>query len=63
MLALALRALQTCSYCLRHGRDGCYRCLFAYQEQRFLPHLSRQTAIALLDKVVAAQGALQKVET
>jgi DEAD/DEAH box helicase domain-containing protein len=63
VLALALRALQTCSYCLRHGRDGCYRCLFAYQEQRFLPHLSRQTAIALLDKVLAAQGALQKVET
>src|SRR5690606_32131766 len=43
--------------------DGCYRCLFAYQEQRFLPHLSRQTAIALLDRVVAARGALQKVKT
>lgn len=63
VLAQALAALQTCSYCLRHGRDGCYRCIFAYQEQRFLPHISRQTAIGLLDKVVGAKGSLQRAET
>lgn len=63
VLRQALRALQSCSYCLEHGRDGCYRCLFAHQEQRYLPQLSRRVAIEHLSRMLAASASLQPITT
>jgi DEAD/DEAH box helicase domain-containing protein len=63
VLQQALRALQSCSYCLEHERDGCYRCLFAHQEQRYLPELSRKRAIELLSRMLGAAGGLKNVAT
>ena len=40
VLQLALDAMRTCR-CRRLERDGCYRCVFAYQEQRDIGKISR----------------------
>lgn len=63
VLQAALHALQSCGYCLEHGRDGCYRCLFAHQEQRYLPQLSRKMAIEHLSRMLGASGNLQPIGT
>lgn len=42
---------------------GCYRCLYAYREQRQLHMLDRTVALGLLDKMVAAFDAIKSVDT
>ncbi|MBM3271609.1 MAG: DUF1998 domain-containing protein, partial [Candidatus Sericytochromatia bacterium] len=63
VLQLALDALRACPCRLDPGKDGCYRCLYAYQAQRELPLTSRNLAIELLSSVIARAGDLRNVAT
>lgn len=58
----SLQALEDCSCKNEEGRDGCYRCIYAYQNQRERPLLSRRESIVLVQEVLAAWDGLQEVE-
>ena len=62
LLADALTALRGCP-CLAEDKDGCYRCLFAYQNQRELELTSSARARQLLDGILAAREGLRDVDT
>ena len=62
VLADALTALRGCP-CLAEDKDGCYRCLFAYQNQRELELTSSAAARKLLEGTLAARGGLRDVDT
>ncbi|MBK8979633.1 MAG: DEAD/DEAH box helicase [Planctomycetes bacterium] len=52
VLTMALRAMQSCS-CREEGRDGCYRCLFAYQSQFELDSISSRVAQEMVREILA----------
>jgi DEAD/DEAH box helicase domain-containing protein len=53
VLRKALDAMRSCACSLRDDRDGCYRCLFAYQASRNLANISRRRAVELFERVLA----------
>jgi DEAD/DEAH box helicase domain-containing protein len=63
VLQKALDALLACSCRLHPERDGCYRCLYAYQTQYDLPDISRRRAIRLLTEILEHQSDLREVAT
>jgi DEAD/DEAH box helicase domain-containing protein len=62
VLERARKALEDCR-CGHEGRDGCYRCLFAYQEQIHLASLSRARGLELLEEILSARDALEPVKS
>jgi DEAD/DEAH box helicase domain-containing protein len=52
ILQLARDALSGCNCRTEPERDGCYRCLFAYQNQYELRHVSRRRALELLGQIL-----------
>ena len=62
LLAEALTALRGCP-CLAEDKDGCYRCLFAYQNQRELELTSSAVARKLLEGILAARQRVRDVDT
>lgn len=63
VLRLALEAMQSCRCAQDATRDGCYRCVYAYQQSHEIPHISRSKAAELLEAILAARGELTTVET
>lgn len=63
VLAKALDALQACRCQQDPNRDGCYRCLFAYQSQRELPLISSLEAQRILREILDKRDTLQSVRT
>jgi len=59
----ALQALQACVCQRDPERDGCYRCLFAYQSQRDLPIISSREAQEILRSILASRETLKSVHT
>lgn len=57
VLELALEALKKCP-CQDEGKDGCYRCLFAYQSQRELQVTSSKMAQGALEAILAQRDKL-----
>ncbi|WP_236025571.1 DEAD/DEAH box helicase [Algoriphagus oliviformis] len=43
LLKLAYNEIKDCS-CQHHGKDGCYRCIYSYQNQYYQQDLSRERA-------------------
>lgn len=64
VLELARRALEDCA-CQRRSPpgDGCYQCLFAYQQQRHLDQLSNREAREMLHEILQAWPTLQAEHT
>jgi DEAD/DEAH box helicase domain-containing protein len=60
---LALIAVKSCSCQRKPGSDGCYRCVYAYQNQREMKLISRTLGIKLLEEVLADWDALVKVDS
>src|SRR5690606_28247807 len=58
VLQLALDTLLGCPCNRDENRDGCYRCLFAYQAQRDLPLLSRTLAAKELSDILKERHSL-----
>jgi DEAD/DEAH box helicase domain-containing protein len=57
-----LRALEACR-CVAQGKDGCYRCLFAYQNQRELECTSSQRAQRMLTDILSKRSDLEDIDT
>lgn len=64
VLRLGLTAMRACP-CRNTDpvRDGCYRCLYAYQEQRELANLSRTRAEQLFAQILEVEAKLQPAAT
>lgn len=63
VLERARDAMQTCRCAQDETKDGCYRCLFAYQQSHEISYVSRVQAIRSIDAILAARGDLQDVDT
>lgn len=63
VLSEAFEALKSCT-CQQHpDRDGCYRCLYAYQSQRELPMISSRLAQNLLRLILEKRESVKQVDT
>lgn len=59
----ALDVIRNCACVDEEGRDGCYRCLYAYRNHYDMPHTSRSAAQALLEDLVARRDDLVEIDT
>ncbi|MDG1500423.1 MAG: DEAD/DEAH box helicase [Planctomycetota bacterium] len=62
VLQEALDGLKSCE-CQSEGKDGCYRCLFAFQGQRDLEMTSSETARKLLESILDKRGEIEDADT
>lgn len=64
VLELALQALENCA-CQRRDppADGCYQCLYAYQQQRHLDQLSNREAREMLREILVAWPSIESQHT
>ena len=63
VLEMALQALRSCSCVQEQGKDGCYRCLFAYRNSYNMAETSRDTAISLLTEILSYRENLIKTQS
>ena len=61
VFAKAREALKSCACNQDPLRDGCYRCVFAYRRSREMADTSRDTAVDMLDRILAHQDELKEV--
>ena len=57
----AREALRSCICNQEPEQDGCYRCVFAYRRSREMAETSRDTAVELLDRILAHKDELEEV--
>ena len=63
VLEQALRAIRTCRCRQVVDRDGCYRCLYAYQSQRDLAVISSRVAEEMLAEILLHRDETKQVDT
>jgi DEAD/DEAH box helicase domain-containing protein len=63
VLERARDAMQTCRCAEDERKDGCYRCLYAYQQSHDIPLISRARAIETIDAILAARADFRHVDT
>ncbi len=57
----AREALKSCVCNQDPEKDGCYRCVFAYRRSREMAETSRDTAIDMLDRILAHRDEFEEV--
>ena len=57
----AREALKSCACNQEPEKDGCYRCVFAYRRSREMAETSRDTAVEMLDRILAHKDELEEV--
>ena len=57
----AREALKSCVCNQDPLKDGCYRCVFAYRRSREMAETSRDTAVEMLDRILARKDELEEV--
>jgi DEAD/DEAH box helicase domain-containing protein len=62
VFALALQVLQECGCHNDPGKDGCYRCLFAYRNSYDMAETSRDTAIEILQEILEQRDNLAQID-
>ena len=63
VLQMALTALQSCECQKDERKDGCYRCLFAYQRQQELAVISSREAQRTLTDILGKRADLAPIQT
>lgn len=63
VLRHALAQLEACECALDESRDGCYRCLYAYRNNRVRDRISRQSAIDILTLILDHGGDLTRTRS
>jgi DEAD/DEAH box helicase domain-containing protein len=62
VLKKAYEAIKECN-CQHNGKDGCYRCIYTYSNQKNQNHLSRSSAEKLFKKIVDKSDAWDNFNT
>lgn len=63
LLQQTLDALQACRCLHQEDGDGCYRCLYAFQNQRELELTSSRTAQEMIRSILAVKDELAEIDT
>lgn len=63
VLERAVAAMQACGCTQDQNKDGCYRCIYAYQQSRDLPLISRARAVGAIEEILAAASELSETAT
>jgi DEAD/DEAH box helicase domain-containing protein len=58
----ALDEMKGCA-CNKTDKDGCYRCLFAYKQSRYIGSISRNLAIEMVSEILRNKDKLIKIKT
>lgn len=58
----ALDEMKGCA-CNKTDKDGCYRCLFAYKQSRYIGSISRKLAIEMVSEILRNKDKLIKIKT
>lgn len=62
ILQIALDEIIACS-CRNSERKGCYRCLFAYRQSRFIGEISTEVAIDMLNNILKDRSKLKEIKS
>ncbi|MGB1014187.1 MAG: DUF1998 domain-containing protein, partial [Nannocystaceae bacterium] len=63
VMEAAREAMRHCSCTREDNRDGCYRCVYAYQHQRDHKSISRKLAVDLFNRVLKRRKSAREVPT
>jgi len=63
VLEMARETLVSCSCRNMPGRDGCYRCIYAYEGQYDRDFISRKRGVNLLERVLSRRDKFKQVQT
>ncbi|MBE0643508.1 MAG: DEAD/DEAH box helicase [Bacteroidetes bacterium] len=63
VFTLALRRMNDCDCRHDPGKDGCYRCVYAYRLSYAMADISRNTAISMLGDILRGWDSLHAVKT
>ena len=64
LLSVFEKAREALKFCVCNQdpeKDGCYRCVFAYRRSREMAETSRDTAVEMLDRILAHKDELEEV--
>ncbi|MDR2437091.1 MAG: DEAD/DEAH box helicase [Endomicrobium sp.] len=59
----SLNKLESCICQNDVNKDGCYRCIYAYRQNKNIGQISRKTAIQLLRSIISGKNNLAEIET
>ncbi|MCR5833161.1 MAG: DEAD/DEAH box helicase [Selenomonadaceae bacterium] len=62
ILEKSLERMETCSCKDNPEKDGCYRCLYAYRQNRNMQNVSRVEAIRMVKLILAAKGEIEEIK-
>lgn len=61
ILELAYNRIRECSCQKEEGRDGCYRCVYAYRISRDMASISRAVALEMLTPIIEAKSEVERI--
>lgn len=59
----ALDRMTTCGCNSDESKDGCYRCVYTYQNSHGRRYVSRRTAVQILSAILEQKGSLREIKT
>ena len=63
ILQKALDSIVSCNCYTNGEKDGCYRCLFAYKQSRFIGEISSKVAIEMLNDILKDRSNLKEIKS
>ena len=63
ILQKALDSIISCNCYTNGDKDGCYRCLFAYKQSRFIGEISGKVAIEMLNDILKDRNKLKEIKS
>jgi DEAD/DEAH box helicase domain-containing protein len=62
LLSLAQEAMVECD-CHEHGKDGCYKCVYAYRDRGRMRHISKAHALSMLGNILDERNRLKRIKS
>ncbi|MBM4855841.1 DEAD/DEAH box helicase [Vibrio parahaemolyticus] len=62
LLSLAQEAMMECD-CHEHGKDGCYKCVYAYRDRGRMKHISKAKALSMLGNILDEGNSLKRIKS
>ncbi|MBT0110240.1 MULTISPECIES: DEAD/DEAH box helicase [Vibrio harveyi group] len=62
LLSLAQEAMMECD-CHEHGKDGCYKCVYAYRDRGRMKHISKARALSMLGNILDEGNSLKRIKS
>ncbi|WP_333913426.1 DEAD/DEAH box helicase [Vibrio coralliirubri] len=62
LLSLAQDAMTECD-CHEHGKDGCYKCVYAYRDRGRMKYISKAKALSMLGSILEDGNSLKRIKS